>query len=115
MIFRILANQSTLMEIAASPLLRNTALIMKRSIIIPFPPSMMVGYMYPISTVDSEAPISLSRSLAKKIPTAEKIIETAIPVNMACTADTAASSGFFSPIRRETSAVVPTLKPILMA
>ena len=34
---------------------------------------------------------------------------------MACTADSAAASGFFSPMRRATSAVVPIAMPIATA
>ncbi len=71
------------MEMAASPLLRNTALMMNSSMITPFPPNMMAGYMYPISTVSSEAPMSLSRSRAKKIPATEITRETTTPAKMA--------------------------------
>jgi len=110
--FKMLANHNTLMEIAASPLLLNTALMMNSNMITPFPPSMMAGYIYPISMVVSEAPISRSRSFAKKIPAQENNRETTIPVKIACTAATDASSGRFSPILLETSAVVPTLSPI---
>ena len=41
--------------------------------------------------------------------------ETTIPVMMACTAATEASSGRFSPILLATRAVVPTLSPIATA
>ena len=71
------------MEIAASPALRNTALIINRSIITILPPIMILVYIYPDSTMSGVAPIKRRKSLLNTAPVIPITTAIIIPTRIA--------------------------------
>jgi hypothetical protein len=74
----------------------------------------MVAYELPAAT-PGDAPIASSNERAYKPPNRPTGTATMRPSRIACTAALAAPSASFSPIRRATTAMAPTLKPIATA
>jgi hypothetical protein len=62
--------------------------------------------------LQASAPMSVRRSRAKKMPAIAKGTEAAIATTMHCTAESAAATGSFSPMRRATRAVAPIESPM---
>jgi hypothetical protein len=110
-----LANHSTRIAIAASPAPRNTALIRNSMTTVPLPPSMTRENDEPVRRTPSLAPISASICGPNETPIAPNATAATSPRMIDWTADFAAPSESFSPIRRATVADAPIDRPTASA
>ena len=115
MMFSVLARINVRIAITASPAPRKMALMRKIKKTVALPPSMTRVNPAPWPTTASSAPMSRRISGAKPPNTMPMPAETSTPSSTICPADCAASSGSFSPMRRETIAVAAIEMPMATA
>ncbi|MDD5507049.1 MAG: hypothetical protein PHD25_01815 [Bacteroidales bacterium] len=110
-----LATSSTRMETAASPALRKTALMMKSSMMTAFPPIIREVLLDRCRISWVEVPMIISSFSLNSQPGMPMTIETATAAMIAWKAVLDAPSLSFSPMRRDTRAVVAMLIPQAIA